>query len=94
MSATEIGILSGLLMIMIAAAAIPGSLAIAKFGALHTLVGALILAAIGAGLRGFIPDVAARRNIDDSDRSRSAILMRSGVSAIIPVSSRPAGQEK
>ena len=59
MSATEIGILSGLPMIMIAAAAIPGSLAIAKFGALHTLVGALILAAIGAGLRGFIPDVAA-----------------------------------
>src|SRR6516164_5516586 len=59
MSATEIGILSGLPMIMIAAAAVPGSLAISKFGALRTLVGALVLAAIGAGLRGFIPDVAA-----------------------------------
>jgi CP family cyanate transporter-like MFS transporter len=59
MSATEIGILSGLPMILIAAAAIPGSLAIAKFGALHTLVGALILSAIGAGLRGFIPDDVA-----------------------------------
>jgi MFS transporter, CP family, cyanate transporter len=59
MSATEIGILSGLPMIMIAGAAMPGSLAIAKFGALHTLVGALLLAAIGAGLRGLIPDVAA-----------------------------------
>ena len=59
MSATEIGILSGLPMIMIAAAAVPGSFAISKFGALRTLVGALILAAIGAALRGFIPDVAA-----------------------------------
>jgi MFS transporter, CP family, cyanate transporter len=59
MSATEIGIVSGLPMIMIAAAAVPGSLAISKFGALRTLVGALVLAAIGAGLRGFIPDVAA-----------------------------------
>ena len=59
MSATEIGILSGLPMIMIAAAAVPGSFAISKFGALRTLVGALILAAIGAALRGFIPNVAA-----------------------------------
>jgi MFS transporter, CP family, cyanate transporter len=59
MSATEIGILSGLPMIMIALAAMPGSLAISKFGALNTLVGALLLAAVGAGLRGAIPDVAA-----------------------------------
>ena len=59
MSATEIGILSGLPMIMIATAAIPGSLAISKFGALRTLVGALLLAGVGAGLRGVIPDTAA-----------------------------------
>jgi MFS transporter, CP family, cyanate transporter len=59
MSATEIGILSGLPMIMIAAAAIPGSLAISKFGALRTLVGASLLAAIGALLRGIIPNLAA-----------------------------------
>ncbi|HKN08464.1 MAG TPA: MFS transporter, partial [Pseudomonadota bacterium] len=47
MSAIEIGILSGLPMIMIALAAMPGSLAISKFGALNTLVGALLLAAVG-----------------------------------------------
>jgi MFS transporter, CP family, cyanate transporter len=59
MSATEIGILSGLPMILTAAAAIPGSLAISKFGALRTLIGAFILGGIGAALRGFIPNVAA-----------------------------------
>ena len=59
MSATEIGILSGLPMIMMAVAAVPGSLAISKFGALRTLVWALIVAAIGAGLRGLIPNTAA-----------------------------------
>ena len=59
MSATEIGILSGLPMIMIAAAAIPGSLAISRFGALRTLVGASLLAALGAALRGLFANVAA-----------------------------------
>ena len=59
MSATEIGILSGLPMIMIATAAIPGSLAISKFGALRTLLGALVLAAVGAALRGVSSGVAA-----------------------------------
>ena len=59
MSATEIGILSGLPMIMIATAAIPGSLAISKFGALRTLLGALLLAAVGAALRGVSSGVAA-----------------------------------
>ncbi len=59
MSATEIGILSGLPMLMIAAAAIPGSLAISRFGALQTLVGGLILSAFGAALRGDAASVAA-----------------------------------
>jgi MFS transporter, CP family, cyanate transporter len=59
MSATAIGVLSGLPMIMIATAAIPGSLAISKFGALRTMLGALVLAAVGAGLRGVSSDVAA-----------------------------------
>jgi MFS transporter, CP family, cyanate transporter len=59
MSATAIGVLSGLPMIMIATAAIPGSFAISKFGALRTLLGALVLAAVGAGLRGVSSGVAA-----------------------------------
>jgi len=59
MSATEIGILSGLPVMMIAVAAIPGSLAIARFGARRTLVWGLVLAGLGGGMRGLLPDTAA-----------------------------------
>jgi CP family cyanate transporter-like MFS transporter len=52
MSGTEIGILSGLPTILIAIAAIPGSFAISRFGALATLIGGLIFTAIGTALRG------------------------------------------
>lgn len=57
MSGTEIGILSGLPIFLIAIAAIPGAFAISRFGSLATLVGGLILTAIGTGLRGLVFDV-------------------------------------
>ena len=58
MSETEIGILSGLPPVLFAFAAVPGSLLIARFGALPTLVTGLIATAIGSALRGAAPDVA------------------------------------
>lgn len=58
MSATEIGVLGGLPAVLFACAAIPGSLLIARFGALQTLVIGLFATAIGSALRGAVPDVA------------------------------------
>ena len=57
MSATEVGILGGLPAVLFAAAAIPGSLLIARFGALSTLVIGLLATALGSALRGAVPDV-------------------------------------
>jgi MFS transporter, CP family, cyanate transporter len=52
MSATQIGILSGLPQVLFAAAAVPGSLLIARFGALPTLIFGLLATALGSALRG------------------------------------------
>jgi CP family cyanate transporter-like MFS transporter len=57
LSGTEIGILSGLPVILFAIAALPGSLLIARFGALATLVAGLVIAGVGSGLRGALLDV-------------------------------------
>jgi MFS transporter, CP family, cyanate transporter len=57
MSATEVGILGGLPAVLFAAAAIPGSLLIARFGALSTLIIGLLATALGSALRGAVPDV-------------------------------------
>ena len=57
LSGTEIGILSGLPVILFALAALPGSLLIARFGALRTLLAGLVLSALGGALRGAAPDV-------------------------------------
>jgi CP family cyanate transporter-like MFS transporter len=57
LSGTEIGILSGLPLILFAIAALPGSLLIARFGALATLVGGLLIAGVASGLRGAWLDV-------------------------------------
>jgi CP family cyanate transporter-like MFS transporter len=54
---TGIGILSGLPPLLFATAAIPGSLLIARFGALPTLIGGLVLTAVASALRGVAPDV-------------------------------------
>jgi len=57
MSETEVGILSGLPPVLFALAAVPGSLLIARFGALPTLVTGLFATAIGSALRGAAPDI-------------------------------------
>jgi CP family cyanate transporter-like MFS transporter len=52
LSATEIGLLSGLPVLLFAAAALPGSLLIARLGSRATLVLGLVIVAAGSALRG------------------------------------------
>jgi len=58
LSETQVGILSGLPMVLFAGAAIAGSLLIARLGAVTTLVTGLLLCAIGSTLRGVGPHTA------------------------------------
>jgi MFS transporter, CP family, cyanate transporter len=57
MSATAIGALGGLPVVMLAVAAVPGSLLIARFGAVRAVVVGLLLTALGGALRGAVPAV-------------------------------------
>ena len=57
MSATQIGILTGLPSMLLAIAAVPGSLLIARLGVRAALVVGLLIAALGGALRGLMPDV-------------------------------------
>jgi CP family cyanate transporter-like MFS transporter len=57
MSATQIGILTGLPSMLFAIAAVPGSLLIARLGVRTALVVGLSLTAIGGALRGAMPDI-------------------------------------
>jgi MFS transporter, CP family, cyanate transporter len=59
LSGTEVGVLSGLPMILFAIAALPGSLFIARLGPLPTVVIGLIVAGLASGLRGAFLDVFA-----------------------------------
>jgi CP family cyanate transporter-like MFS transporter len=76
LSGTEIGILSGLPMVLFACAALPGSLLIARFGALSTLVLGLLVAASASGLRGAVPNVTALY--------ATTILMSAGIAVMQP----------
>ena len=58
LSETQVGILSGLPMVLFAAAAIAGSLMIARLGALTALLIGLVLCAAGSALRGIGPHIA------------------------------------
>ena len=58
LSATQIGILTGLPSMLFAFAAVPGSLLIARLGVRTALVFGLSVTAIGGALRGALPDVA------------------------------------
>jgi MFS transporter, CP family, cyanate transporter len=58
MSGTEVGILSGLPTLLLALAAILGAFAMSRFGAFATLIGGLVLVAIGTILRGTAADIA------------------------------------
>jgi MFS transporter, CP family, cyanate transporter len=60
MSETEVGILAGLPVVLFACAAVPGSILIARFGALATVVIGLVATALGSALRGAAPDLWVR----------------------------------
>jgi CP family cyanate transporter-like MFS transporter len=57
LTATGVGILGGLPVVLFAAAALPGSLLIARLGPVRALVIGLLLSAIGGALRGAVPAV-------------------------------------
>jgi MFS transporter, CP family, cyanate transporter len=76
LSGTEIGILSGLPMILFGIAALPGSLLVARFGALATLVAGLLITGVASGLRGAVLDVAVLY--------AATILMSGGIAIMQP----------
>jgi CP family cyanate transporter-like MFS transporter len=55
LSGTEIGVLTGLPIVLFGVAALPGSLLIARFGAVAILVAGLAIAGIASALRGAVP---------------------------------------
>jgi MFS transporter, CP family, cyanate transporter len=57
MSETKVGVLAGLPVVLFACAAVPGSMLIARFGALTTVIIGLVATALGSALRGAAPDV-------------------------------------
>lgn len=57
LSATEVGVLTGIPSVLFAIAAIPGSLLIARFGALATLLFGLLATAAGSAFRGIAPNI-------------------------------------
>jgi CP family cyanate transporter-like MFS transporter len=58
LTATQVGVLTGLPSLLFAFAAVPGSLLIARLGVRTALVVGLSLTALGGALRGALPDVA------------------------------------
>ena len=58
LSATQVGILTGLPSMLLAAAAVPGSLLIARLGTRNALVLGLLLNAVAGALRGALPNLA------------------------------------
>ena len=76
LSGTEIGILSGLPIILFGIAALPGSLLVARFGALATLVAGLLITGVASGLRGAVLDVAVLY--------AATILMSGGIAIMQP----------
>ena len=58
LSATGVGILGGLPVVLFALAALPGALLIARLGAARALLAGLVLTALGGALRGAIPAAA------------------------------------
>ena len=58
LSATAVGLLISLPVALFSLAALPGSLLIARLGTLRTLVGGLLIVALGAALRGVSPNTA------------------------------------
>lgn len=59
MSETQVGILASLPVVLFACAAVPGSLLIARFGAVATVIAGLAFTAFGSALRAVAPNVLA-----------------------------------
>jgi len=59
LSATEVGVLAGLPVILFSAAALPGSVLIARWGPARTLIAGLLITGIASGLRGACPNALA-----------------------------------
>jgi CP family cyanate transporter-like MFS transporter len=59
LSGTEIGVLTGLPIVLFGVAALPGSLLIARFGAVAILVAGLTIAGMASALRGAVPHTLA-----------------------------------
>src|SRR3954470_13717779 len=59
MSETQVGILTGLPPVLFACTAVLGSLLIARFGALTTLLAGLLATAAGSALRGAAPEMVS-----------------------------------
>lgn len=57
LTATQVGILTGLPSLMLALAAVPGSLLIARLGAVQAILAGLALNAVGSALRGAVPSI-------------------------------------
>jgi MFS transporter, CP family, cyanate transporter len=76
LSGTEIGILSGLPVILFGLAALPGSLLIARFGALRTLIAGLLIAGVASSLRGAALDVLVLY--------ATTVIMSAGISVMQP----------
>jgi MFS transporter, CP family, cyanate transporter len=57
LSATQVGILTGLPSMLLAAAAVPGSLIIARLGVRSALIVGLLATALGGALRGLFPSI-------------------------------------
>jgi len=76
LSGTQIGILSGLPIVLFGIAALPGSLLVARFGALATLVAGLLITGVASGLRGAVLDVAVLY--------AATILMSGGIAIMQP----------
>ena len=76
LSGTQIGILSGLPIILFGIAALPGSLLVARFGALATLVAGLLITGVASGLRGAVLDVAVLY--------AATVLMSGGIAIMQP----------
>jgi MFS transporter, CP family, cyanate transporter len=76
LSGTQIGILSGLPTLLFGVAALMGSLLIARFGAVPTLVSGLLIAGIGSALRGAVLDVSVLY--------AATVLMSAGIAVVQP----------
>lgn len=59
MSGTEVGVLSGLPIVIFAVVALVGALLIARLGALNALLAGLLLAVLGTAVRGLVGSVAS-----------------------------------